>query len=133
MAKDSGRQFSTTSMADIAFLLLVFFLVATTMDIDTSLYRTQSSPSNQPPLELKKQNVVAQMNSNDRLMDKDNEIPLSMLQQRTKESHINSQNKENQPEKRIESVEPVGKIEISHFKATSLYSINYPCIVSLHL
>jgi hypothetical protein len=134
MAKNSGRYFIPTSIADMAFLLLIFFFVATTIDIDTSLYKTQPSPSNQTPRVLKKQNAATvQVKSNDQLIDRDNEIPLSMLRQITKRSHENSQNKENKPEKKIESVELFEKNEIYHLKATSLYSVNYPCIVSLSL
>jgi len=39
MARRTSGEFSAASMADIAFLLLIFFLVATTMDIDTGMYR----------------------------------------------------------------------------------------------
>lgn len=134
MAKDLRRQFSATSVADIAFLVLVFFLVATTIDIDTSLYRSQSLSSDQPSSNIKEQSVLAiPVNSFDQLLDNDNQIHLSMNQQKTKEFIINPQNKENQLEKKIESIESFEEIDISNFRVMYLYSVNYPCIVSLNL
>ena len=38
--KKKAGEINSSSMADIAFLLLIFFLVATTMDVDTGMKRT---------------------------------------------------------------------------------------------
>lgn len=102
------------SMADIAFLLLIFFLVATTMDIDTGMIRKLSPHSDQPPPEIKERNVwVVLVNSNDQLMVEGEQMPLHMLRSKTKEFLLNTHNKENLPEKRIEVVEPFGEIEVT--------------------
>ncbi len=45
MAKQKSSAINASSMADIAFLLLIFFLVTTTMDIDKGL------AVNLPPLD----------------------------------------------------------------------------------
>ena len=114
MARRSSGQFSAASMADIAFLLLIFFLVATTMDIDTGMMRLLSPQSDQPPPEIKERNVwVVLVNSNDQLMIEGEQMPLSMLRQKTKEFLLNPQNKENLPEKRMENIDPFGDIEVS--------------------
>ena len=39
-AKKKAGEINSSSMADIAFLLLMFFLVTTTMDVDTGMKRT---------------------------------------------------------------------------------------------
>ncbi|HRZ76716.1 MAG TPA: biopolymer transporter ExbD, partial [Bacteroidales bacterium] len=47
------------SMADIAFLLLIFFLVTTTMDVDTGIARILPPPPdpNQPIPDVKERNI----------------------------------------------------------------------------
>ena len=49
----------TASLADIAFLLLIFFLVATTIDVDTGLRATLPALSEVPPPVIKERNMLA--------------------------------------------------------------------------
>jgi len=57
MAKREAPEINAGSMADIAFLLLIFFLVTTTMDKDLAYLRTipkkVETPQKQPPVQKK--------------------------------------------------------------------------------
>lgn len=72
MARRTVPEINAGSMADIAFLLLIFFLVATTMEVDGGIARKlpQKQPPNQtPPPKLKEKNVFQiAINRNDRLL-----------------------------------------------------------------
>ncbi|MGB0429408.1 MAG: ExbD/TolR family protein [Bacteroidia bacterium] len=73
-------EISSGSMADIAFLLLIFFLVATTIEQDKGLLR--KLPSVQEPKEFKiqKRNIIyILLNSNNRLMLNDVATPITDL------------------------------------------------------
>ena len=52
MAKRSAPEVNAGSMADIAFLLLIFFLVTTTIETDTGLNRKL------PPIEENDEDVI---------------------------------------------------------------------------
>ncbi len=61
-AKRKAGEINSSSMADIAFLLLIFFLVTTTMDVDAGMKRTlppiADSEQQQDDVELKQRNVL---------------------------------------------------------------------------
>lgn len=61
-AKRKAGEINSSSMADIAFLLLIFFLVTTTMDVDSGMKRTlppiADNEQQQQDIELKQRNVL---------------------------------------------------------------------------
>ena len=61
-AKRKAGEINSSSMADIAFLLLIFFLVTTTMDVDQGMKRTlppiADNEQQQDDVELKERNVL---------------------------------------------------------------------------
>jgi len=101
-----------TSLADIAFMLLIFFLVTTTMDVDSGLRRKlpQWAPEQQEDdqAEIKERNVfVVLVNRNNDLLVEGDYERVDNLRDRAKEFMANPYNDENLPEK-----EP---IEIPYF------------------
>lgn len=82
------------SMADIAFLLLIFFLVTTTMDVDSGINRKLPpwQPEDQePPPPIKKKNIfTVVVNSNDQILAEDEYMDIKDLRAATKAFLINN-------------------------------------------
>lgn len=88
MARRNAPEINAGSMADIAFLLLIFFLVTTTMDVDTGLTRKLPPPIDEPiediP-EVKERNVFQVLvNANDELLVEGEPMLVSKLREETK-------------------------------------------------
>jgi biopolymer transport protein ExbD len=105
------------SMADIAFLLLVFFLVTTTMDTSWGLARKLPPPllENQPdPPPIKDRNVfVVLANANDQLLVEGEILEIRDLRAAAKEFIANPQRKDNLPEFKEEEIPLLGKMQVS--------------------
>ncbi|MFC2104210.1 ExbD/TolR family protein [Bacteroidota bacterium] len=117
MPKRPTGQFSAASMADIAFLLLIFFLVATTMDIDTGLSR-QMPPYNPDAEEsddqIKERNVyVVLINSNDQILVEGQQMNVRKIREEAKEFIVNPENKDNLPEKTPKEIDFLGERMVS--------------------
>jgi len=86
-------------MADIAFLLLIFFLVATTMDTDTGITRLLPPMEDNPEAaEVNKRNVlVVLINKNDDLMVGGEIMDKSYLKAKTIEFFTNPRRLDNLP------------------------------------
>ncbi len=109
-------EINASSTADIAFLLLVFFLVTTTMDIDTGITRKLPPP---PPEEMedikvKERNIFKVLvNKSDRLLFNDKPGDISALKDEAKAflSNGNLQNPnsaEDMPEKKSVDIPLLG-------------------------
>ncbi|WP_333845065.1 ExbD/TolR family protein [Alistipes dispar] len=102
------QEINAGSMADIAFLLLIFFLVATTMNTDTGLMRMlpPMPPENQQQEEIKvkERNLFLVLISGSGnimagVLGKQEQIQLSQLKDMAKEFITNPMDDENLPEK----------------------------------
>lgn len=93
----------TASMADIAFMLLIFFLVATTMDVDTGLSRIlPPMPQEQDikPPDIKERNIfIVLIDKMDRLMVEGQLTDIRDLKVKTKEFIANPLDLPTLPEK----------------------------------
>lgn len=81
------NEINAGSMADIAFLLLIFFLVTTTMDIDTGITRILPPPP-EPDMDIqvRERNIfMVLVNRNDRLLVEGQPSDISLLKEQAKD------------------------------------------------
>jgi biopolymer transport protein ExbD len=84
MAKRAAPEVNAGSMADIAFLLLIFFLVTTTIEKDKGLLRSLPPIDDtevEPPIIKQKNLFTVLINRQNQLLVEDKEIPLKDLRQ----------------------------------------------------
>jgi len=89
------------SMADIAFLLLIFFLVTTTIDVDKGVLVKLPPWSNEPPPEMKlnSRNVYSVLvNANNDLLVRGEPKDLKVLREDTKEFIMNPKKRDDMAE-----------------------------------
>jgi biopolymer transport protein ExbD len=105
------NEINAGSMADIAFLLLIFFLVTTTMDIDTGITRKLPPPPPEdvdPPKVKERNTFKVLVSKSDRLLINGKPGDISLLRQQTKEFLSNPNLKSPvSPEDMPEKKEPV--------------------------
>ena len=102
MARRKIPEVNAGSMADIAFLLLIFFLVTTTMDVDTGLIRKLPPPpqKNAEPPKVKERNgFMVLINKDNMLAIKGNPAEVNELRDRVKEFIVNPTNDPNLSER----------------------------------
>lgn len=104
MARREITEINAGAMADIAFLLLIFFLVTTTMDTDIGILRQLPPPvpdDMEKPPEVKERNVYEVLvNSNDRLLVENEPMDIRDLKEGAKEFYTNPSNRSDLPELR---------------------------------
>ncbi len=94
----------TTSSADIAFMILLFFLLTTSMDTDMGLARRLPPPvpkdQKDTDLDIKKRNLmVVLINTNNQILCNGQFVEVSQLKEMVKEFIANPFNDEQKPEK----------------------------------
>lgn len=100
MARRDIGEINAGSMADIAFLLLIFFLVTTTMDFDQGIAKVlpQKPPEDMPDLILLKRNVLEiQANFNDELLVNGEVLSADDLKEKVMEFMVNEKDEANLP------------------------------------
>jgi len=119
MARRAAPEINAGSMADIAFLLLIFFLVTTTMDVDTGLTRKLPPPIEEEdpdPPEIKERNVfIVLANANDDLLVEGEPMLVSNLREEAKKFIIGDPSGQDpdMPEFKMTEVPVLGNIPVS--------------------
>jgi biopolymer transport protein ExbD len=108
----------TASMADIAFMLLIFFLVATTMDVDTGLSRIlppmPEDQEQEDDSQIRERNIfVVLIDRLDRLMVEGQLMDIRNLREATKDFIANPNDLPNLPEKEEIEVDFFGPVMVS--------------------
>ena len=108
---------NTTSTADISFMLLIFFLVTSSMDTDKGLPRQLPPPQNEQQeqeLMVKERNVLElQLDANDQLTIAGEPATLEELRGRVELFVANRSNDPALPEKSVRDVHLLGRTEVS--------------------
>lgn len=117
MAKPSPA-LNSTSSADIAFILLIFFLVATTMDTDKGIQRRlppmPDENQKQQDVKVNRRNiVVVRINSQDRILAGGVPMDVSQVKDQVVEFITNPTNNESLPEKEMKDIEGFGQYPVS--------------------
>ena len=105
---------NTSSTADISFMLLIFFLVTTSMDTDQGLGRTLPKPPEDDQLnneiKVKERNILnIRINKDNYVMIGDDYASLEDVKERAKEFIKNADNKPNLPELKAKKIKGLAK------------------------
>ena len=127
MAKGKRKvpDINSSSTADIAFLLLIFFLITTSMDTDRGLASLFPPPpedeKNENTDKIKERNILqVYLNKDDALMCGNDYIGVDQLRQKAKEFIANINNAENMPEKTQKNVDFFGTTLVNDKHVISL-------------
>jgi biopolymer transport protein ExbD len=105
---------NTSSTADISFMLLIFFLVTTSMDTDQGLARTLPKPPEDDQLnneiKVKERNILnIRINKDNYVMIGDDYASLADVKERAKEFIKNEDNRPNLPELKPKKIKELGR------------------------
>lgn len=128
MAKGNRKvpDINSSSTADIAFLLLIFFLITTSMDTDRGLARRLPPPPEKDQQKddsdkVKERNVMTVfLNMNDQLMANGEYVNVEQLRGMAKEFIANPYNDEKKPEKHAKDVPFFGTMQVTENHVVSL-------------
>ena len=112
--KRSMPGINSSSTADIAFMLLIFFLTTTSMDTDRGLARRLPQPPDpnqkqQENIIVKERNVLqVRINKDDQLMVGSEYLDIKQLRAKAKEFVANPSDDANLPEKHLKNIPLLG-------------------------
>lgn len=118
MGKKKTPAINSSSTADIAFLLLCYFLMTTTMGSQTGLSRLLPPMPDQNQKQIDQQVnrrniIIVKINSADRILAGSDPIEVSQLKDKIKEFLSNPTDDPNMPEKVMTDIEGYGQYPVS--------------------
>lgn len=118
MANKKTPEINGGSMADISFIVLIFFLMVTTMDQEKGLSRRlPPMPTEDQQVEDQKVNrrniIIVKINVNDRIFAGNEAIDVSQLKDKIVEFLTNPADNQNLPEKEMTEIEGFGQYNVS--------------------
>lgn len=111
-------ELNASSMADISFLMLIFWLTTTTMNSDKGLQRRLPPipPEDQKTedIKVKERNVIqVKINQNDRIIAGGQIIEIDQLKDIVADFIANPTNSDTKPEKEMKNIEGFGECQVS--------------------
>lgn len=118
MASRKTPEINGGSMADISFMVLIFFLMVTTMDQEKGLSRRlPPMPDENQKVEDQKVNrrniIIVRVNSNDRIFAGNEPMDVSQLKDKIVEFLTNPTEDPSLPEKEVKEIEGFGPYPVS--------------------
>ena len=118
MASKKTPEINGSSMADISFMVLIFFLMVTTMDQEKGLSRRlPPMPAEDQKVEDQKVNrrniIIVRINMNDRIFAGNEAIDISQLKDKIVEFLTNPNDDPNLPEREVKDIEGFGQYPVS--------------------
>ena len=107
---------NASSMSDISFLLLTFFLLVSSINTDMGIQRRLPPPSDpnvKPPDIHRRNTFVVLVNKDDKLLFNGELGEINLLKERAKEFLSNPDNLANLPEKITKDIPLLGTVEVS--------------------
>ncbi len=109
---------NASSSADIAFLLLIFWLTTTTMNSDKGLQRRlppmPDENQKQEDAKINRRNIIqVKINSNDRIIAGGQIMEISEIKDKVVEFVTNPMNLDNLPEKEMKEIDGFGQYAVS--------------------
>lgn len=109
-------EINASSQADIAFLLLCFFLMTTSMDVDYGITRRLPPPveQNDEDVKIKERNVMnVLVSKSDKLMVNGRPSDISLLKDEAKAFMTPNPSDERTPEVELKYIELIGDVQMS--------------------
>ena len=108
---------NTGSMADISFLLLSFFLMVSSINVEQGIPRRLPPPkdvTDEKKIDINKRNVLnVLVNFNDELLVNGEELQISQLKEKAMEFFENPTNSQTLPEKKTKEIDFIGDYPVS--------------------